>query len=186
MGKIRVYRETDRERMRETKKTDGGREEREGEGGTEKKYRHGETNRKKQKDGERGTDGLNAGIKFPSSNLASDFKSKVLLIDRVTTTHLSEKYGIVKELTEFIFRKTSNFPGLNIGGRKFNNIRYADDTVLLTEISEALQLLAETVNKNSNDAGLEMNVKKTKKTDGGREESEGGGRSSPPKRHQSK
>ncbi|GFR82178.1 endonuclease-reverse transcriptase [Elysia marginata] len=64
--------------------------------------------------------------------------------------------------TEFIFRKTSNFPGLNIGGKKFNNIRYADDTVLLTENSEALQLLAEAVNKNSNDAGLEMNVKKTK------------------------
>ncbi|GFS06850.1 endonuclease-reverse transcriptase [Elysia marginata] len=80
------------------------------------------------------------------------------------TTHLSEKYGIVKELTEFIFRKTSNFPGLNIGGRKFNNIRYADDTVLLTENSEALQLLAEAVNKNSNDAGPEMNVKKKTKT----------------------
>ncbi|GFR58479.1 endonuclease-reverse transcriptase, partial [Elysia marginata] len=62
----------------------------------------------------------------------------------------------------FIFRETSKYHGLNIGGRKFNNIRYADDTVLLTENAEDLQLLAEAVNKHSNDAGLEMNVKKTK------------------------
>ena len=51
---------------------------------------------------------------------------------------------------------------MNIGGRKINNIRYADDTVLLTENNEDLQLLAEAVSKHSNDAGLEMNVKKTK------------------------
>ncbi|GFR88423.1 retrovirus-related Pol polyprotein LINE-1 [Elysia marginata] len=30
--------------------------------------------------------------------------------------------------TEFIFRETSKYHGLNIGGRKFNNIRYADDS----------------------------------------------------------
>ncbi|GFR71987.1 endonuclease-reverse transcriptase [Elysia marginata] len=53
---------------------------------------------------------------------------------------------------EFVFRETSKFHGLNIGGRKFNNIRYADDTVLLTENAEDLQLLAEAVNKHSNDA----------------------------------
>ncbi|GFS18044.1 retrovirus-related Pol polyprotein LINE-1 [Elysia marginata] len=63
---------------------------------------------------------------------------------------------------EFIFRETSKYHGLNIGGRKFNNILYADDTVLLTENAEDLQLLAEAVNKHSNDAVLEMNVKKTK------------------------
>ncbi|GFR81227.1 retrovirus-related Pol polyprotein LINE-1 [Elysia marginata] len=64
--------------------------------------------------------------------------------------------------TEFIFRETSKYHGLNIGGRKFNNIRYADDTVLLSENAEDLQLLAEAVNKDSYDARLEMNVKKTK------------------------
>ncbi|GFR61401.1 endonuclease-reverse transcriptase [Elysia marginata] len=63
---------------------------------------------------------------------------------------------------EFIFRETSKYHGLNIGGRKLKTIRYADDTVLLTEHAEDLQLLAEAVNKHSNDAGLEMNVKKTK------------------------
>ncbi|GFR91923.1 endonuclease-reverse transcriptase, partial [Elysia marginata] len=65
--------------------------------------------------------------------------------------------------TEFFFRETNKYHGLNIGSRKFNNIRYADDTVLLTENAEDLQLLAEAVNKHSNDAGLEMNVKKTKR-----------------------
>ncbi|GFS20154.1 endonuclease-reverse transcriptase [Elysia marginata] len=63
---------------------------------------------------------------------------------------------------EFIFKETNKYHGLNIGGRKFNNIRYAGDTVLLTENAEDLQLLGEAVNKHSNDAGLEMNVKKTK------------------------
>ncbi|GFS03472.1 endonuclease-reverse transcriptase [Elysia marginata] len=63
---------------------------------------------------------------------------------------------------EFIFRETSKYYGLNISGRKLKTIRYADDTVLLTENAEDLQLLAEAVNKHSNDAGLEMNVKKTK------------------------
>ncbi|GFR86077.1 RNA-directed DNA polymerase from mobile element jockey [Elysia marginata] len=66
------------------------------------------------------------------------------------------------KVIEFIFRETSKYHGLNIGSREFNNIRYADDTVLLTENAEDLQLLAEAVNKHSNDAGLEMNVKKTK------------------------
>ncbi|GFS22745.1 endonuclease-reverse transcriptase [Elysia marginata] len=51
----------------------------------------------------------------------------------------------------FVIEK-SKYHGLNIGGRKFNNIRYADDTVLLTENAEDLQLLAEAVNKHSNDA----------------------------------
>ncbi|GFR89787.1 RNA-directed DNA polymerase from mobile element jockey-like [Elysia marginata] len=76
-----------------------------------------------------------------------------------------EQFGFRPKLgtrEEFIFRETSKYHGLNIGGRKFNNIRYADDTVLLTKNAEDLQLLAEAVNKHSNDAGLEMNVKNTK------------------------
>ncbi|GFS20178.1 endonuclease-reverse transcriptase [Elysia marginata] len=56
------------------------------------------------------------------------------------------------ESKKFFFRETSKYHGLNIGGRKFNNIRYADDAVLLTENAEDLQLLAEAVNKHSNDA----------------------------------
>ncbi|GFS10927.1 endonuclease-reverse transcriptase [Elysia marginata] len=49
------------------------------------------------------------------------------------------------------------------GGLKAYRKAYLrNDTVLLTENAEDLQLLAEAVNKHSNDAGLEMNVKKTK------------------------
>lgn len=64
--------------------------------------------------------------------------------------------------TEFIFRKTNELPGINMGGRNINNLRYADDTVLLTENETQLQTLTTAVKKNSEDVGLDMNVKKTK------------------------
>ena len=64
--------------------------------------------------------------------------------------------------TEFIFRETNDFPGINIGGRNVNNIRYADDTVLLSENEDSLQNLLKAVKENSSKMGLNMNVGKTK------------------------
>ena len=52
--------------------------------------------------------------------------------------------------------------GINIGGRNINNLRYADDTVLLTNNENDLQSLVNTVKNNSETNGLDMNVKKTK------------------------
>ena len=64
--------------------------------------------------------------------------------------------------TEFIFRKTQDLPGIKIGGRSLNNLRYADDTVLLTEDAESLQILTNAVKNNSTSVGLDMNISKTK------------------------
>ena len=64
--------------------------------------------------------------------------------------------------TEFIFRKTENLTGINIGGRNINNFRYADDTVLLAENEIDLQILTNDVKDNSKIMGLEMNTSKTK------------------------
>lgn len=64
--------------------------------------------------------------------------------------------------TEFIFRESTEMNGVNIGGRNINNLRYADDTVLITNNQEDLQSLVNTVKENSEINGLEMNVKKTK------------------------
>ena len=64
--------------------------------------------------------------------------------------------------TEFIFRESTELNGINMGGRNINNLRYADDTVLLTNNQFDLQNLVNTVKRGSEIKGLDMNVKKTK------------------------
>ena len=52
--------------------------------------------------------------------------------------------------------------GININGEIINNIRYADDSVLLAENAEDLQALVNSVHSTSKDYGLDMNISKTK------------------------
>ena len=68
--------------------------------------------------------------------------------------------------------------GINIAGRNINNLRYADDTTLMAESEQALKSLLMKV-KESEKAGLKLNIKKTKimaslpiswQTDGGKVE----------------
>ena len=51
---------------------------------------------------------------------------------------------------------------MKIGGRNINNLRYADDTVLLAETEEDLQNIVDQVKRESESFGLLMNAKKTK------------------------
>ena len=64
--------------------------------------------------------------------------------------------------TEHIFRSLEDLEGVNIGGMNVNNLRYADDTALLAETSEALQHLLDTLNNKGKEFGMKINVKKTK------------------------
>ena len=64
--------------------------------------------------------------------------------------------------TDIIFRNIENLPGLCVGGIKINNLRYADDTVLLAESEEKLQDIVNTVKTESEKFGLHMNIRKTK------------------------
>ena len=50
--------------------------------------------------------------------------------------------------------------GINIAGRSINNLRYADDTTLVTETKELKSLLVKV--KVSEKAGLKLNIQKTK------------------------
>ena len=52
--------------------------------------------------------------------------------------------------------------GVRMGGRKINNLRYADDTTLLAESKEELLQLVTSVKEKSAQAGLYLNLKKTK------------------------
>ena len=46
--------------------------------------------------------------------------------------------------------------GIKIAGRKINNLRYADDTTLMTESEEELKSLLTKVKEESEKAGLKL------------------------------
>ena len=50
--------------------------------------------------------------------------------------------------------------GIKIAGRNINNLRYADDTTLMSE-SEKLQSLLMKVKEESEEVGLKLNIQKT-------------------------
>ena len=52
--------------------------------------------------------------------------------------------------------------GIKIARRIINNLRYADDTTLMAESEEELKSLLMKVKKESEKAGLKLNIQKTK------------------------
>ena len=52
--------------------------------------------------------------------------------------------------------------GIKIAGRNINNLRYADDTTLMTESEEELKSLLMKVKVESEKVGLKLNIQKTK------------------------
>ena len=52
--------------------------------------------------------------------------------------------------------------GIKISGRNINNLRYADDTTLMAESKEELKSPLMKVKEESENAGLNLNIQKTK------------------------
>ena len=52
--------------------------------------------------------------------------------------------------------------GIKISGRSINNLRYADDNTLVAESEEELKSLLMKMKENSEEAGLKLNIQKTK------------------------
>ena len=52
--------------------------------------------------------------------------------------------------------------GIKIAGRNINKLRYADDTTLMAESEEELKSLLMKVKEESEEAGLKLNIRKTK------------------------
>ena len=50
--------------------------------------------------------------------------------------------------------------GIKTGRRNINNLRYADDTILMAEIEDQLKSLLMMVKEESERAGLKLNIKK--------------------------
>ena len=66
---------------------------------------------------------------------------------------------------EYIIRNTGLVEaqaGIKIAGRNINNLRYADDTTLMTESKEELKSLLMKVKEESEKIGLKLNIQKTK------------------------
>ena len=52
--------------------------------------------------------------------------------------------------------------GIKIAGRNINNLRYADNTILMAETEEELKSLLIKVKEESEKVGLKLNIQKTK------------------------
>ena len=52
--------------------------------------------------------------------------------------------------------------GIKIAGRNINNLRYANDTTLMTESKKELKSLLTKVKEESEKVGLKLNIQKTK------------------------
>ena len=66
---------------------------------------------------------------------------------------------------EYIIRNTGleeAQAGIKIAGRNINNIRYADDTILMAESEEELKSLLMKVKEDSEKVGLNLNIQKSK------------------------
>ena len=60
-----------------------------------------------------------------------------------------------------ILRNIKHHKGVRVGGNNINNLRYADDTVLIADLEENLQNILTTVTVKSESKGLQLNAKKT-------------------------
>ena len=66
---------------------------------------------------------------------------------------------------EYIMRNTGLDEvqaGINIAGTNSNNLRYADDTILMSESKEELKCLLMKMKEESEKAGLKLNIRKIK------------------------
>ena len=63
--------------------------------------------------------------------------------------------------SEMILRNIGQHEGITVGGYNINNLRYADDTILIADSEEKLQDIVTTVTKESENKGLQLNAKKT-------------------------
>ena len=52
--------------------------------------------------------------------------------------------------------------GIKIAGRNINNLRYADDTILMAEGEEEVKRFLMKMKEESENAGLKLNIQKTK------------------------
>ena len=63
--------------------------------------------------------------------------------------------------SKMILRIIKHHEGVRVGGNNINNLRYAYDTVLITDLDEKLQNILTTITVKRENKGLQLNAKKT-------------------------
>ena len=64
--------------------------------------------------------------------------------------------------SEIIMPKREGYSGIKVGGDKVNNLRFADDTVLIEENKEDVHNLLDIIEEESRKKGLELIAKRQK------------------------
>ena len=80
---------------------------------------------------------------------------------RQTLYHLSHQGSHIYFWSCWVFVAVHGLSGIKIAGRNINNLRYADDTILMAEIKELKSLLMK-VKEKTEKVGLKLNSQKTK------------------------
>ena len=75
-------------------------------------------------------------------------------------SHSNKLYFPLKEKGNAVLDEAQ--AGIKIAGGNINNLRYADDTTLMAESEEELKSLLMKVKEESENAGLKLNIQKTK------------------------
>ena len=99
---------------------------------------------------------------------AGSHKYKSLLLQKGVQQGCVLSPNLFNLYTEKTFREVEDMKGVNIGGVNINNLRCADETVLLAEVLMFLQALLAAVNEKGKPYGMEMNV--IKKANGDKQE----------------
>ena len=64
-------------------------------------------------------------------------------------------------VTGAVMDEMADLEGMKVGGMNINNIRYADDTVLIADTEEKLQRLVDRLDEECRGVGLKINIDKT-------------------------
>ena len=100
------------------------------------------------------------------TNLDSILKSRNIILPTtvylVKAVYCCPAYLIYMQSTSREMLADEAQAGIKIVGRNISNLRYADDTTLMTESEEELKSLLIKVKEKSENAGLKLNIQKTK------------------------
>ena len=90
-----------------------------------------------------------------------DDRSDLIKIERGVRQGCVLSPDLFSLYSQLVMDELEQLDGIKIGGRNINNIRYADDTVLLADTEERLQELIDRLDEEGRAIGLKINIGKT-------------------------
>ena len=88
----------------------------------------------------------------------NDTVSKMVPIKRGVRQGCELLPDLYSLFSEILMRTIKNLPGIGVGGVNVNNLRYADDAVLIAKNQEELQALVTQLDRVSKKFGMQINI----------------------------